>query len=171
MLYVDDPIDGYEQTVRLLEAKKILILPVGVDPPEERVQGASYRKTLMVLTGLDRPGAEENLEILDELIETRLPRVAVSTTAGTALDDLRRATFEAMNIVRVYTKQPGKPADRKQPFTLRRGSTVDDLARTIQKEVADKHKFARIWGTDVFDGQTVQREHVLDEGDVVEIHA
>jgi ribosome-interacting GTPase 1 len=171
VLDIDDPIDGYEQTVRLLEAKKILMLPIGVDPPEERVQGASYRKTLMVLTGLDRPGVEENLEILDELIEAHWPRVAVSTTAGTALDDLRKATFDAMNIVRVYTKQPGKPADREQPFTLRRGATVEDLARTIHKEIADKLKFARIWGADVFDGQTVQREHVLGEGDVVEIHA
>jgi hypothetical protein len=31
-------------------------------------------------------------------------------------------------------------------------------------------KYARIWGTSVHDGQMVQRDYVLHDGDIVEIH-
>jgi len=87
------------------------------------------------------------------------------------LDTLRRTTFETLNIMRVYTKEPGKPADRDKPFTLPRGATVADLAVRIHKDVAATMKFARVWGPSAFDGQSVHHDHVLAEGDVVEIHA
>ena len=86
------------------------------------------------------------------------------------LDELKRSTFETLRIMRVYTKQPGKPAQQDQPFTLPVGSTVAELARTIHKDIQTQLKFARIWGPSAFDGQTVQGEHVLQEGDLVEIH-
>ncbi len=73
--------------------------------------------------------------------------------------------------MRIYSKQPGKPPDRDKPFALRRGATVWDLARAIHKEVAQGFKFARIWGAGVHDGQAVQRDHVLSDRDVVEIHS
>ena len=83
---------------------------------------------------------------------------------------MKRRTFQVLHIIRVYTKLPGKPPDREQPFTLPRGATVADLARAIHKDVLGAFKFARIWGSGAFDGQTVQRDHTLEEGDVVEVH-
>jgi hypothetical protein len=94
----------------------------------------------------------------------------VSTTAQTGLDLLGRRTFDALQIMRVYSKQPGKPPDRQTPFTLPCGATVADLAARIHKDLLANMKFARVWGAHVFDGQTVQRDHVLFEGDVIEIH-
>jgi hypothetical protein len=58
-----------------------------------------------------------------------------------------------------------------RPFVFPRGATVHDLARSIHKEIAERLKFARVWGAVRFDGQTVDREHVLADRDVVEIHA
>jgi len=72
--------------------------------------------------------------------------------------------------MRIYTKQPGKEVDRERPFTLPQGSSVGELARVIHKDVADSLKFARLWGASVFDGQSVKAAHVLEEGDVAEIH-
>ena len=163
-------LDGLEQVRKLLEAKRIGIRPVGSDPPEDAAVGWTDKPGLLVVTGSDRPGSDENLEILRELLERPWPIVHVSPVAGEGLDELGRRTFEALGIVRVYTKQPGKPPDKEQPFTVEQGATVGDLARLIHKEISDKLKFARIWGENVFDGQTVQREHVLEEGDVIEIH-
>jgi hypothetical protein len=97
--------------------------------------------------------------------------VPVSATHGIGLENLRRQTFDALDIIRVYTKEPGKPADREKPFTLKRGATVAGLAATIHKDLALKLRFARLWGRTVFDGQPVKGDHVLEEGDVVEIHA
>jgi len=170
VLDTNDPLGGLELVTRLLDEKHIRMLPVGTEPPEERVVGWTYRRTLMVLTGLDRPGARDNVEIFEELLEQDWPKLAVSAVSGEGTAELARQTFEALEIMRVYTKQPGKPPDREQPFTLPIGATVERLAATIHKELADSLKFARIWGEHAFDGQTVQREHVLHEGDVVEIH-
>ena len=79
-------------------------------------------------------------------------------------------SFSALDIMRVYSKEPRKDPDMTRPFTLRRGSTVRDLARSIHKDIAEEIKFARVWGTSTFDGQSVQEHHVLEEGDIVELH-
>jgi uncharacterized protein len=81
-----------------------------------------------------------------------------------------QATFDAFEIIRVYTKQPGKPWDGSAPFALPKGATIGDLAERIHKDLLGTMKFARVWGRSAFDGQSVQKEHVLAEGDVVEIH-
>jgi hypothetical protein len=73
-------------------------------------------------------------------------------------------------VVRVYTKQPGKKADRESPFVLDLGATVLDLAEAVHREIAESLTFARIWGEGAFDGQHVQRDHVLADGDTVELH-
>jgi ribosome-interacting GTPase 1 len=73
-------------------------------------------------------------------------------------------------MMRIYTKVPGKPADRAKPFSLPLGSTVLDLAREIHQDFEHSLKSARIWGTGVFDGQAAKHEHELHDGDVVELH-
>ena len=132
--------------------------------------GRTVKKALLVATGADRPGISGEIEALEDLLEHGWTVVAVSSRTGEGFEALKRRTFQALEIVRVYTKQPGKPADRSAPFALSRGSTVGDLAERIHKDLLASMKFARIWGAGTFDGQTVQKEHVLLEGDVVEIH-
>ena len=91
--------------------------------------------------------------------------------SGTGLDALPGRTFTALDLIRVFTKQPGRPADPKStPFTLPRGAKVEDLAVRIHKDLRANMTFARAWGANLFDGQTVHRDHVLSDGDVVEIH-
>jgi len=163
-------LDGLESIRSLLAAKHIEVYPqggssaAGGDPAWVRKPG------MLVVTGMDRPGAADNLEILRALLEAPWPVHAVSPVNGHGLEALGRETFEALDVIRIYTKEPGKPADRKRPFTLPRGATVADLAETIHRELAQGLKFARIWGEGVFDGQQVQRDHVLAEGNVVELH-
>lgn len=166
---VGGSLDGVSLCRRILDDKHIRIYPAGTPAPELD-PGWTRHRGLLVVTGLDRPGSSESLDILRELLDETWPVVAVSPVSGDGLERLKRRTFEAMEIIRVYTKQPGKPADREQPFTLERDATVGDLARLIHKDLAEQMKFARIWGPSAFDGQTVQRDHALAEGDVVELH-
>jgi hypothetical protein len=166
-----DSLDGAALVLKLLEPKRIALYPAGREPEEDDgAVGRTLLPTLLVVTGMDRSDAADNLEILRELLERPWPVVPVSTVSGEGLDELAARTFEALDIVRVYTKQPGKPPDREQPFTLVRGSTVADLAAAIHRDIREDLKFARVWGANVFDGQTVQQDHVLVEGDVVELH-
>jgi ribosome-interacting GTPase 1 len=78
--------------------------------------------------------------------------------------------FRGLDLVRVYTKAPGKPAEMDRPFTLHRGATVLDVARLVHKDIAGSLKYARAWGRGVFDGQQVGPEHVVCDRDVLELH-
>ena len=153
---VENAVDGLELTRRVLHEKGIELEAV--------------KRALVVTTGIDREGGEEDVAIVDELLDHRWPLTPVSVMTNHGVDELARRTFAALEIIRVYTKQPGKPADRQAPFTLPRGATVGDLAARVHKDLAASMKYSRIWGPSAFDGQVVHADHVLVEGDVVEIH-
>lgn len=167
---IENPLAATDETVELLRRKAIGLVPVGGTPPAERRPGWIYLDAILVMTGMDRPGADDDLTAFLELTEGAWPALPVSGTSGAGLAELGAATFHALDIIRVYSKEPGKPADRSQPFTLPRGATVDDLARKIHKEIADTLKYARVWGPSAHDGQQVRGGHTLMEGDVVELH-
>jgi uncharacterized protein len=99
----------------------------------------------------------------------RFPIHVIAAEPGTGLEELRTAIFRFLNVIRVYTKQPGKPVDKTSPFTLPIGGNVVDLAAVIHRDLAEKLKSARVWGSGIFDGQTVKRDHVLQDQDVVEL--
>lgn len=161
-------LEGYDETMGLLRGRNIGVYLPGAVP--DYSTASVQKKAMLVITGLDKPGVRDSLPVLGELLDRPWPAVAVSTQTGEGLDDLRRRTFEAFAVIRVYTKQPGKPADRQKPFTLPRGGTVADLAARIHNDLVSGMTYARAWGTGVFDGQSVDRHHVLSDGDIVEIH-
>lgn len=167
---IRNPLEGEETVRELLAGKAIGLYPAGQPEPESPRPGWMYKEAVLVVTGMDLPGAAGDLEAMEELMETQWPRAAVSTTEETGLQELGKLTFEALDIMRVFSKEPRKEPDLDSPFTLPRGATVEDLARVIHKEVAQDLKYARIWGPSTFDGQTVKGHHVLEEGDVVELH-
>jgi len=127
------------------------------------------KKILCICTKSDvaRPGAMEKLR---ESCKHSLEFIEISTVTRAGLDKLTAACFRMLGIIRVYAKPPGKPADMAEPFTPPAGSTVMDLATLIHRQLAEKLKSARIWGTGVHDGQPVQRTHVLNDKDIVELH-
>lgn len=143
------------------------------DPAAEAAPRA-VKPAVLVGAKCDDPDAPLRLELLREMLDVtplrRLPFLPVSTLDGQGLAQLRRAMFDLLAIIRVYTKAPGKKPDMDAPFVLPKGSTVIDAAAQVHKDFARSLKFARIWGTGVFDGQMVPREHVLRDGDIIEFH-
>jgi ribosome-interacting GTPase 1 len=110
------------------------------------------------------------IEILRKSNKHSFEFTEISTKTGAGLDKLPEILFRLLNIIRVYAKPPGKKPDMDDPFTLPAGSTVMDMATAIHKELTEKLKFARIWGTGVYNGQTVQKNHVLNDKDIIELH-
>jgi hypothetical protein len=154
---------------RLAERRISLVRPapgLRAKPWEEQVE----MPTLLVGNKLDKPEAPDNLEVIEELFGDRFQIIPISVETGENLDRLARAIFELRDIVRVYTKQPGKSADIAAPFVLERGSTVIDLAAKVHKDLAERLTYARIWAEGKYDGQRVPREHVLEDKDVIELH-
>ena len=125
---------------------------------------------LIVATKADDEESDELYDIFCALLEEEWPRLAVSTTTGRNLGELKRALFERLEIVRVYTKAPGREPNREQPFILPQGSTVAELARKIHHDFLDQFSQARVWGPAVYDGQPVGKEYILQDEDVVELH-
>lgn len=147
-------------TARLLTFDEAEELPVGVVP----------RRALLLGNKADAPESQDNWEVLQECYGARWPMLAVSATEGHELEALRAALYDLLDLVRVYTKAPGKKSDLTSPFTLPQGSTVVEVAESVHKDFAAHLKFARIWGTEKYDGQMVQRDYVVQEGDVIELH-
>jgi ribosome-interacting GTPase 1 len=171
VLHAENPLSGYELVRELLAQKRIHLHHAFEQAPDELDWAWVPQPTLLVITGSDREDAAENLEILRELVDLPFPVHLCSTITGEGLDELRALTFRAANIIRIYTKQPGKDPDMERPFTVPSGTTVEDLAYRIHKDLASTMRSARIWGSGAFDGQTVNRNHVLQDRDILELKA
>ncbi len=133
--------------------------------------GSAQVKARMLLTGSDHPDAPEVIELIEEVFG----RNFTMWRMGRGMDDLAEKVkiniFQALEIVRVYTKGRGKKPEFQDPVVLPLGSTVTDFAFQIHKDLARNMKFAKIWGKDKYDGQKVQRDYELVDGDVIELHA
>jgi uncharacterized protein len=178
----EDPLGGFERVDRLLHPRAIHLVPAdlsgargsgaresGWPSEEERRPGWRYLPALLVVTGVDRVTDRADLAILGELLGSDWSILAVSPVGDEGFAVLGQHTFDALDVIRVYTREPGQEADLERPFTLPAGSTVQVLARTIHGELAEQLRFARIWGAAAFDGQRVRSDHVLADGDVVEL--
>ena len=164
----DDVADATVEVLERLAATHTEL--VGELPYDIEDESIRHLKTVLVASKLDADGARERLEVVSEWFTPRFPIVPVSGQTKEGLETLRTATYHLLGVVRIYTKVPGKPADRSRPFTLPIGSTVLDLAREIHRDLEHSLKSARIWGSGVFDGQSVKRDHELHDGDLIELH-
>ena len=139
---------------------------------DERDPFSVYLPTLLVINKSDQiADLDEELDAFRELTELDYPSIYVSATTGDGLDHIGPWLFEHLGVVRVYTKLPHQPAEKGDPFTVRTGGTVEDVALMVHKDVAAGLKFARLWGGGDFEGQQVGREHQLCDGDVIELHS
>ncbi len=138
-------------------------------PPDTPLDG-SVVPSLLVAAKADADGAPVRLSILREMYGGRFPILAVSADEGMNLDALVQEMFHMLDVIRVYTKAPGQRPDKSVPFVLPRGATVHAAAAAVHKDFVERLKYARIWGARAFDGQMVQREHVLEDGDILELH-
>lgn len=137
---------------------------------DEEDFGLTYTRTFLVINKIDLPESSDRWEFFQEYIDFDFEMFEISATAGTGIEVLRDAIYQAMDVVRVYTKLPSKKeADMEAPFTLRRGQSVLDLAELIHKDVAKNFKTARVWGTQVHDGTTVKGDYVLQDRDIIEL--
>ena len=170
LLMVDlqtDPLQHLEDTVALLEEQHIV--PLRLKDRYSDRRGISLIPFLVLANKNDEESTDENLEIFRELLGDNWPMVSASVATGRNLDLLKTTIVERLNIIRVYTKSPGKKPDFNAPFVLKKGCTMVDFAGKVHKDFAQKLKSARVWGTEVFDGQLVQRDYVLQDGDIVEL--
>ncbi len=170
LLVVDlqaDPMTQLQNSVALMDEYRIVPKRLKDRIAEQR--GLTFILFQVLANKNDDDSTDEDVEIFIRLLEDDWPVLAVSAATGRHLEELKRTVVRRLELIRVYSKAPGKEPDYTAPFVLRRGSTVADFAGMVHRDFAEKLKTARLWGKRVFDGQLVQREHLLEDGDVVEM--
>ena len=132
--------------------------------------GLGEKKALIVGNKLDLDNASQNLIALKTEYKERLPVIAISAKEGTGLEELKHEAYQLLDIIRVYTKTPGQKPDFSDPIILSRGSTLEDAAASVHKDFLQRLGYARLWGSGKHDGLMVKRGHILQDGDVIELH-
>jgi ribosome-interacting GTPase 1 len=145
---------------------------VRLDDVEDAIfETTIYKPAVVVANKLDLKGAQASLRVLKKYVNGKLPVIAMSCERKEGLDELGRALFDSLGVIRVYTKEPGSRGETGRPFALKRGATINDLAKSIHKEFVSNFLFAMVWAKRLpFSPKKVGLNFVLDDGDVVEIH-
>ncbi len=164
----ENMLEETQAVFKKLEGYKILL--ESEEGEVNPLDGIAHKKTIILGNKSDSPLFEKNLKILKESYEQSLPIFHLSAEEKTNVEEFKRYIFDCLQILRVYTKTPGKKADFDDPVILRIGSTLMDAAKEIHKDFARGLKYARVWGEGVFDGQMVQKDFILKDGHVVEFH-
>lgn len=163
-----DSLQQLEDTISYLESLRIY--PERMPVPSDLTKRPFVKKVMVAVNKVDDPKAEEDYNAFVELCEIPVVCIPLSVLHGWNLSALLRKVYEAAGVMRVYTKSPGREPDLGSPFVLPMESTLEDLANEIHKDFVTRLKFAKVWGKSVFGGQMVQRDYILKDGDVVEIH-
>ncbi len=163
-----DPLQQLADTMEILRSFRVF--PAGAPLPADLTKAPFVKRALVAVTKVDSASMEGDFQAFVDLSGTSLPCVGVSPRSGRNLGAFLAQVFACSGVLRVYTKSPGKEADRSAPFVLAAGSTVEELAGLIHKDFVSRLRYARVWGSSVHDGQKVPRSHPLRDGDVVELH-
>ena len=161
-----DVLDGI---IRRFKERKVELVPEDAEVPPERFP--FLKRAVIAANKIDAEGAAGRLQELGVLLETPVGKIPVSALTGRGLEELRRAVFGLLRVIRVYSKVPGKKAEKNSPFTLRKGITVLEMARAVHKDFAEKLAYARVWSRGgAIDGLRVTRDHILADEDIIELH-
>jgi len=145
---------------------------VSIDDIEDTIfESTAYRPAIIIANKTDLPDTTRRIEQLKGFVGGELKIFPVSCKAMTGLEKLGSEIFNMLDIIRVYTKEPNKRLPSEKPFTIKRGSTVLDLARRIHSDFYEQFSYAKIWSKRLrFSPQKVGGSFILEDGDAVEVH-
>jgi hypothetical protein len=161
------PDQQLESIVEILRQNRII--PAHMKEGYTGDEYAWFVPVIVLTNKCDDESLDEICQIFQELLEDDWPILSISAETGRNLEQLKQAVFDSLDILRVYSKPPGEEADFSKPVVMKKGSTLEDFTKEIHKDFHEKLKFAKVWGSTTFDGQMVQRDYELQEGDVVEL--
>jgi ribosome-interacting GTPase 1 len=164
----EDPI--LQMEILLEELNKMKIRVAGKEPRPFLDVGWASLRALLVGNKCEVKNAMEAYGRFENHFRDTFPILPISVQGGMNLDELGKEIYQILNILRVYTKTPGKEPDLTEPVILKKGSTVEDVALSVHKDFVAKLRYAKVWGSGKFDGQMVKRDYLVNEADVIELH-
>ncbi|HUS78051.1 MAG TPA: GTPase [Patescibacteria group bacterium] len=172
---VDTSTDEVKALLKDYKIRSALVRVMGrvtLDVVEDSIFGnAVYRPTMVIGNKADLQNSEA---VIDSLRQAASPLDVMIISAEKTPElpqKLGSKLFDMLDIIRVYTKQPGKPA-ATEPIVARKRLTVGDLAKIIHTDFYKRFRYARLWGPSAkFDNERVGVDRQLADGDVVQFHA
>ncbi|UCB59611.1 MAG: TGS domain-containing protein [Candidatus Bathyarchaeota archaeon] len=143
-----------------------------LDDVEDSIfESAVFRPAIIVANKFDIKGAAASLSRLKRLVSGQFSVIPVSCRTGFGLKKLGTELFKSLEIIRIYTKEPSTREPSASPFILKKGSTVEELAKQIHSDFFKYFSYARVWSKHLkFSPQKVGLSFALRDKDVVEIH-
>ena len=148
---------------------QLVEIPAIVENFEDSVRGPTYLGILNqaeLIIFLFNDDKEKNF--LDkELRNIRTDRIIYNKQSK---EEFTKMIWKKLKLIKVYTKQPGKEKDFP-PVAFPKGSRVGDVTIKVHKDFVKNFKYAKIFGKSAkFKWQTVGKNHILKDDDVVELH-
>jgi len=143
-----------------------------LDDVEEAIFGGTVDKPALILANkFDVQGAVQNLEALVSFVKDSTPVIPISCRGSVDTSALGKEIFRHLDLVRIYTKEPSEKERSPKPFVLKKGASVQDLAKKIHSELHEKFGYAKVWAERLpFGPQKVGSYFILEDGDIVELH-
>ncbi len=157
-----------QQMESIVEQLRQMRISIGLGETDEGI--LSQQRVLVAGNKADVPGASAGFAAMQTTYGEKLSLAYISARDGLGLEEMKRKVFQVLGIIRVYTKTPGQKPDMNDPIILASGSTVADAAEMVHKDFRARLKYARLWGSGKHDGIMVKRDHVLQDGDIIELH-
>ncbi len=129
----------------------------------------TYKKCILIGNKNDTPKAEIRFNVLNELYTDKFISILSISAIQQNWGNLKQEIFNALEVIRVYTKHPGKPLEKGEPFIMRKGANVYEVATSVHKDF-ENLTFARLWDGGNYCGQRVDRNHILKDKDILELH-
>lgn len=151
-------------------------LIIVVDKPEQLQEifpflENSTKNRIIIFNKSDLLSSEEKRKISAFLQSKKYNFILVSCKTKENINELKEKIWKSFGKIRVYTKEPGKQPDMKDPLILQEGSTVKDAAEKILHGLSEQVKETKVTGpSSKFPNQKVGLEHILKDKDVVEFH-
>ncbi len=178
MIYGAQNYEGDIEVVKeYLKARRITNIIVRFQKPatfEQLVDAldasVAYVRALVVATKGDVQGSVTRYKELEEKYGHRFEIIPTSALRRENLDGMSWAFYEHLDILRVYTKIPGKKRENK-PIVLPEGSVVEDAARKVHKELfVERFRSAVILrDNDKIKRRTVGLSYPLQDGDILQL--
>jgi len=166
-------VEGLLKGYRVLDGVVRIYGEATLDDVEDAIfESTIYRPAIIVANKTDTPEAVKNLKELERFVGNLMPIVSVSCKTMTGLEKLGTEIFRALEVIRVYTKEPSERKPSPKPFILKKGAAVSDLAKLVHSDFIKRFSYARVWSKRLsFSPQKVGATFPLEDKDTVELHA
>ncbi|OPX17407.1 hypothetical protein BXT86_06655 [candidate division WOR-3 bacterium 4484_100] len=157
----NDPFSDFQQINDIINERNIFI---------KKNEFGDIKDAIIVLNKYEMSDAQVQTDSFLQQYQTDYRIIIEPGKDMIRLENLKKTIFDALNIIRVYTKKIGHPIDKKDPVVFKKGTTVIEAAEYIHKDFKKNLKFARLWNDSGYKGQRVEKSYILADGDIIEFH-